>query len=414
MTLNRLGFINTAGVATVSHVLRGETLRFEGENPQIYSYASLGQSIGCPVETDTNLAVVTASLLYMSGVVSGAGGLEFDAPSYSSAYLNPPSANLYQGPTTVKGCLTLITGEGRIAIPGALRMDAGTLYLMADSIATNSAVTFVNGGWINVIGPNRVGSIQFAGAGGGAIHVGADLTITGAGETLYSGGLSVSASLVKEQPAPLRLSGDVSGSGRIAANVVLTGRILGGGDHPDTLDFEGDLTLGDGAALELDIGADTNTPLIAMRTGSFQVTAAAGVVVNLRDSGTFGAGRWVLLDWSEAAHAVASASDFHLGSSIAGYTNVLSVVDNRLVLDAFGPPRNLRIRDVGRDGGTGRLALGGLVPTRSYRVDRASDLLAGAWDSIGSFPGAESGELVLENLDEGSFDKTFYRIVVLP
>lgn len=277
-----------------------------------------------------------------------------------------------------------------------------------------NSVTLTGVGWLWVYGDNSVGLIHSESQQAEILIVaGRTLTITEPEETLFGGRLLISGTLVKNYPSPLRFSGKIESDGRIVGNTIMTGAIYRGQHRPGVLEFDGDLTLGAGASLEFELGVSHSSSPIAVRNGTLQVTDPAGVTIKIVDSGSFGAGDYVLLDWSDAAESSLTLDDFRLEETISGYTYEFTITDDRLILSAVRPPRRLRVERLLFEDGTFSLHVVGLVANKSYRLERTTELQQpNAWLYIDSSFPYEDGEWVFNDPTAGALDKAFYRVTL--
>jgi len=126
--------------------------------------------------------------------------------------------------------------------------------------------------------------------------------------------------------------GTLAGTGTLTGAVTLgTGATLAPGNSPGTLTFTNGLTLNDGAVLDFQLG--TTSDLILVTGGTLTGSASAGgITLNLADAGGFTAASYTLFDFSGATTSSFTASDFTLGSTLAGYTYQLAIVGSTLQL----------------------------------------------------------------------------------
>ncbi|HMP73884.1 MAG TPA: hypothetical protein PKE55_11540 [Kiritimatiellia bacterium] len=399
-TIHQLTLTEPSG----THVLRGATIRFEGEEPGIWNAGSANQFILCQLETTGMVSVVSRSAIHLSGAVSGEGGLGLTANEFASIFLNPSSDNLYTGPTEVSGLVTVNTGSGSIAIPGDLVFHGGAVYLYEHSISSNSIVHFMDAGWLNVLGENRVGSFQ----GKGLLAVGSDLRIVGTNEIDFAGDVIVGARLIKETPSIMRLSGSVLGYGRLAGNLELSGRVHRDAAYPGTLHIEGDCALAEGLNLDFDLGMFVTGPLLGFEAGALHVTSPTGVVINVYDTGLFDSGSYVLMDWSGAVESTVELGDFQLGEVVDGYTYDLRVEDARLILDVIGPSRRHVLQSMEWNGSAMEIRLDGDMPEGGFYLEGNTTLLdPEGWESLLFFD-FEEGVQVPEPYSDYRYFRVIY------
>jgi len=126
--------------------------------------------------------------------------------------------------------------------------------------------------------------------------------------------------------------GTLAGTGTLTGAVTLgDGSTLAPGNSPGTLTFTNGLTLDAGAVLDFQLG--TTSDLILVTGGTLTGSASAGgITLNLADAGGFTAASYTLFDFSGATTSSFTASDFTLGSTLAGYTYQLAIVGSTLQL----------------------------------------------------------------------------------
>jgi fibronectin-binding autotransporter adhesin len=145
---------------------------------------------------------------------------------------------------------------------------------------------------------------------------------------------TVSASLGAVTVEPLGTFGGV-GATSGGLTTVQNGGTLDPGSAPGsvgTLKFESGLTLAAGSSLNFDLGNTTGSDLIQITGGTFTAPGTGTAIVNLKNSGDFGAGTYTLLSWANPSSAV--TGDFSLGTTISGYQESLFVTNDELELTA--------------------------------------------------------------------------------
>ena len=159
------------------------------------------------------------------------------------------------------------------------------------------------------------------------------LTVTGTTSVTATGTLFNNATLAST--VTVASGATLGGTGTYSGLTTLsTGAHLSPGSSPGTTTFSGGLTLNDGAILNLELG--TLSDLILVSGGTLTGSAGAGsITVNLTDSGGFTARTYNLIDGSGSTLSGVEASDFAIGTGIAGYDFNFSLTNNILQLVAF-------------------------------------------------------------------------------
>lgn len=211
---------------------------------------------------------------------------------------------------------TLKIGDGGAAgtINAAIAGGSGTGQVIFNHTGAGGGGTYtfastIEGG-INVVhrGP---GPTSLTGAntytGGTTIEGGTLLANNTTGSAFGTGSVTVKAGAT------------LGGDGSIAGlTTVESGATLAPGNSPGTLTFTNGLTLNDGAVLDFQLG--TTNDLIRVSGGTLTGSASAGgITLNLSDAGGFAQDTYILFDFTGATTDNFSASDFTLGSKIAGY-----------------------------------------------------------------------------------------------
>ncbi|MFC4820259.1 InlB B-repeat-containing protein [Dokdonella ginsengisoli] len=260
------------------------------------------------------------------------------------------AGNAYTGNTVVEAG-TLALANANAAVNSTVVLNGGTLAFSAIANATfgglggsqNFALQNAGGAAVALAVGNNGSNTTYSGAmsGPGSLTKIGGGTLTLAGNSSYAGTTSVNAGTLRVNgtsgSGALTIAGGATlgGSGRVAgAATAQNGSRLAPGSSPGTLTFSGGLALNAGAVLDLEIG--TASDLIKISGGTF--SAANGITINLADSGGFGAGAYILIDFTGAT-ANAGAANFALGAKPAGtYLYSLSVQGTKLVLTVALPP----------------------------------------------------------------------------
>ncbi len=295
------------------------------------------------------------------GTGPGTFGIGVDTPVYpgASATINLSGVNTHSGATQIRtgktdyASLTVNVNAGAsLSGPTAsLSIDSGTLNLnnAAQTVGTLSGAgttAKINFGTGHTFTTASSANSSFAGilAGAGAFTKagGGTLTLSGAntysGATVINGGrlaLAATGSLgntsgIRVDPGAtfdvsalpsftLGAGKSIRGSGTVeGAFVVDSGARLIPGNSAGTLTFAHGLTLNNGAILEFELGSASD--LVRVSGGTLKGPAGTGgLTLNLTDAGGFAENTYVLFDFSGAALDGFEATDFVLGSSIAGY-----------------------------------------------------------------------------------------------
>ncbi|PMS17187.1 hypothetical protein C0Z18_20675 [Trinickia dabaoshanensis] len=249
----------------------------------------------------------TDAPLTLSGTISGAGGLTKTGPGT----LTLTGAGTYTGPTTLSNG-TLAIGDGfdssltsAIVDNATLEFDDGNSFSYAGALSGRGNV-MQNGPGTVVLSGNSAG---FAGA-----------TTINAG-TLVVGGTLGGALAVD--------GGTLTGTGTLAGDVSIGTGVLSG-RQGDVLTFGGNLTLSNGASIDVALGTPDRS------AGLFNVAGnlTLGGTVNVTDLGGFDIGIYRLFDYtgSLANNGVAigtvpdgvGANALSLQSSIAHQVNLVS------------------------------------------------------------------------------------------
>jgi fibronectin-binding autotransporter adhesin len=336
------------------------------------------------------LSIGTQTLTTARGslATSGTGGLTFGSTSLTGNATFSPGANalltlgaLNDGATARTltkqgtGTLTLATAAASLINGTAVNVTAGTLNLNhSTALGALAKVTLSTGATVAL----STGSVPTLGAlngTGGTVTLGSNtLTVGSATNNLassFGGAVSGTGGLTKAGTGALTLSGTntytgatrvnagtffvngslantavtvasgatLGGSGRIGGLTTLSaGGILSPGNSPGTLTFTQGLTLNTGSILNFELGITSD--LIAVTGGTLTGPAGTGgVTLNFTNSSGFAAGIYTLINYTTASGTSNfQASDFTLGSTVAGYTYNLALSGNMLQLTASAIP----------------------------------------------------------------------------
>lgn len=246
------------------------------------------------------------------------------------------------------GSSSTIDTDGRAAAFSGVLSDSGGLVktgagmLTLDAANTYTGATTISAGTLAL------------GAGGSlassSIHVAGGATF----DTAAAGGFTLASGRT--------LTGSGTVDGLFAAD---SGAHLAPGNSPGTLTFAGGLTLLSGAVLDFELG--TASDLIAVTGGVLTGPSSGTVTINLFDTGGFAANTYEIFDFSGATLSDFTASDFDLGTTIAGYdySFVLTGSSLNLVATASAIPEPSTCAVL-----AGLAALG-LVMARRHRVRTA-------------------------------------------
>jgi autotransporter-associated beta strand protein len=282
----------------------------------------------------------TGTLNYIGNASSAKFNLLFNGGS--GAVLDLSNATVNTGNNTNSGsALIMQTNKGTIEI-GALTGTSGYLSSYSTGGAANFIVGYLNtnttyGGVINTQGGASGTTTTFQKVGTGTLTLTGVSTYTGA-TTISGGTLAVNGSLAAGSAVSVQAGGALGGSGTVAGSVTVSsgGALAPGSSGVGTLTLSGGLTLNSGSILNVQLGAASTSPQLAL-TGGYSLSGTT--TVNVSALGGFGPGIYPLI----ASNSAVSAGGFMLGTMPTGSTCSLSASgDNLYVLvDAPGIPASL-------------------------------------------------------------------------
>lgn len=157
-----------------------------------------------------------------SGTIAGSGGINVNIPGFEFALSGLIFSNSYTGDTTVTaGTLVLSKSNNKIAIPGKLLIQGGTVRLQNSNQIVDTSDVEITSGTLNL--NNQSETIRYLYGTGGNVSLGSGtLTVTGSGiDQTFSGNFSGTGRLVKQGSNILTLNGTSSCSnGTVSAGTL--------------------------------------------------------------------------------------------------------------------------------------------------------------------------------------------------
>jgi fibronectin-binding autotransporter adhesin len=261
----------------------------------------------------------------------------------SQLIFNRSDLTNYAGAVSGSGSLTQ-AGTGRLILngnntyTGVTTISAGSLEIGFNTSGSITSASIVNNAHLAF---TRTDSTTYAGiiSGTGSVAKSHSGTLTLEGHntytgatTVYSGTLAINGSLANTA-ITVHNGAALAGTGTIAGPTTLTS---GATLAPGTLTFTGGLAFGSGAIINFELG--TLSDLIVVSGGTLSGPASGTITLNLTDSGGFAAGTYTLIDATGATLSSIGATTFDLGTTIAGYTYVITQSDNTFLLTATAVP----------------------------------------------------------------------------
>lgn len=233
------------------------------------------------------------------------------------------SGKAYSG--TVSSLTTLDTGSTSRTIDGisfASRDD----WIIGQNTDSNQ-VTLAAGDTGTVSSASKAVHVgQNAGSDNNTLSIGGTLTANqiNVGATGNTGNSLVIDGSVTA-PVSVASGSEVSGSGTLNGLLTLSsGAIFSPGNSPGMLTLTSGLTLEASSVLNFELGAPSGTAgvdsdLIMITGGSLTGPSSGLVTVYFTDAGSFGVGTYDLINYASATLSNFEATDFTVGSGIAGY-----------------------------------------------------------------------------------------------
>ena len=269
--------------------------------------------------------------------------------------------------TLVKKGSATMNWYGANTFTGFLQIDAGTLSARTENtLSANAVVHVASSATLALESSQTIAGLS----GSGGVSIGSSkLTIAQATDTTFSGTITGRGEMVKTGNGTLTFSGSKTGNGATSVNsgklfvngslgntavtvklaatlggsgsiggltTVQSGGHLAAGASLGTLTFTGGLTLNTGAFLDFELG--TSSDKIRVSGGTLTGPGSGTLTVNLFDSGGFTAGTYTLIDATGATLTSIGATNFELGTVIAGYNFSFSQSGKLLQLTATAIP----------------------------------------------------------------------------
>lgn len=254
---NALGFPWVQTTGAVSLTASAGTIGQSGNYAGIISAGGITATAGTDVYLDAG-----SNPLSLAGITTGAGA--------GTIGLRTTAANdlTFGGTTNINDALVLTIG-GNILFPAAASFTtSGGLTLNSPTQIASTASVNVTGGTLSGTGAlNNAGTLTKANAGtstfsggftnSGTVNVNAGTLDLAGGYTDAGGALVMGGGGITAPAAGLTLTtGTLGGTGAVTGNVIHNGT-LNVGSSPGTLSIAGDLTLGAGSTLNIELGGTT-------------------------------------------------------------------------------------------------------------------------------------------------------------
>ncbi len=291
ITIGPMQIGDANGLSSYTLAANGGSLAFSDVNPVILTQlpSSHGDVLATPITLVANLIVVNDSInpLTLAGPLSSSGGsltIGSGVLQIGNGMLNGSlgSVNVTDSSALVFNCPGAITNSGVISGSGSLTNNgAGTVQLNA--VETYTGPTVVNGGFLELNGPNSVPSVLNSSSGliinnGGAVDILGNNSLTGAGATL--GTLPITVNAGGTLTGSVVANGGAGTTTHIRCMLALNGGALANGGTGTGSSAFGSWALDDG----LTTLGGTNTSVISALC--VVPSESGGTVFNIAKGGT--------------------------------------------------------------------------------------------------------------------------------
>ena len=315
----------TLRATTVAGALGAGSLTLSGGNLELGNNSDLNFGRATTVSANTTITSDRRTS-NGAGVTHTLGSLSIGAQTLTVAAgsrVNTGTAGITFGATTLTGNATFNVGTSARLTLGAIGETGG-----------NRGLTKSGSGNLTLSGANTYSGLTTINAGTLALSSGSSLANTsairvGSGATFDVSALSGGFTFASGQT--FGGSGSVNGLVTLAA-----GSHLAPGSSPGTITFTGGLSLNTGALLDFELGPASD--LIRVSGGTLTGPGSGKLTVNLFNSGGFTAGTYTLIDATGATLTSIGATQFEIGTTIAGYAYTFSQVGNQFLLTASAIP----------------------------------------------------------------------------
>lgn len=330
LTLEKYGaatFDDTATAATAKITIQdtGSVVTFQG--------SSTAASANINVSAN-------GSLVFTGNATAGSATIDSTQLDFSGSATAGHAAITTHGPTFFRDSST--AGNATINVTGG-----GGLTFSGQSSVGNASVVLSNSAGIAFEGNATIGSGTISGVGN--LHIKTDGPFVLSGEHTYSGTTQITGSelvvngaltnttMVEAFPATT-----LGGSGTIGGLVAIHpwAQLEPGSDSVGTLTIAGGLLLTSSSIVNFQLG--TQSDLIRLTGGTFYYAPGGGnpVTLNLFDSGGFGAGTYILFDFTTGNVELSNIdiNNFVLGNTIPGFDYHLVLAGSTLSLTASAIP----------------------------------------------------------------------------